>query len=264
MKFSLIGQETATELNDFNALDVYQIKGSVHPVYIRKKSMDFMILDEIFGHECYNAEMKDNRHYHNYRRKFGVRIPQNIIDVGAHIGLSSIYYALQYPNAKIIAIEPETDNYQMLLKNTAGYANIIPVNGAISGSQIELFLHAKKLYAQNQYLKSAEYQLTTEMARSSQKIMTCGIHDIMAQYDMDCIDILKIDVEGSEKEIFESNSERWLSKVKILVVEPHDFKIPGCTKAIFKAVSDYDFYYLFDNSDLNCVMMFLIVDEFPT
>ena len=258
MKFSLSGHDTCPDLSMFNTLDIYKIEGAKNPIYIRQKSMDFLIMNEVFGHECYNADMKNSFHYHDYRRRFGIRTPQNIIDVGAHIGLTSIYYSLKYPNAKIIAIEPEKDNYQMLLKNTSEYKNIIPINSAVSNTKTEMFIIGKESYAKDRYLKSAEYHLSSEKAVHAEKITTSLIDDIIKNYNIDYIDILKIDVEGSEKEIFENNYDLWLSKVKILVFEQHDYKIHGSSKSIFKALCNYNFYYLYDNSDLPSVMMFLI------
>ena len=44
-------------------------------------------------------------------------IHQLYIDAGANIGLTSIYFANKFPNAKIVALEPEIDNYIILQKN---------------------------------------------------------------------------------------------------------------------------------------------------
>ena len=57
----------------------------------------------------------------------------------------------------------------------------------------------------------------------------------------DNCDIVKLDVEGSEKEIFSENYEGWLPKKKVLIVELHDRMKKGCRKAVFQAISRYDF-----------------------
>ena len=57
----------------------------------------------------------------------------------------------------------------------------------------------------------------------------------------DLVDILKIDIEGSEKEIFEQGFEEWLPFTKILIVETHDRYKQGSSKAVLKAVSAYNF-----------------------
>ena len=58
----------------------------------------------------------------------------------------------------------------------------------------------------------------------------------MRQFELSEIDILKIDIEGAEKEIFESGNLDWLSKIKILVIETHDITKPGCARAFFNAL----------------------------
>ena len=63
----------------------------------------------------------------------------------------------------------------------------------------------------------------------------------MKKMDWDHIDILKLDVEGAEKEIFSSNYEDWLPKTKVLIIELHDRMRKGCSKVVFSAISEYNF-----------------------
>lgn len=55
------------------------------------------------------------------------RQPQVIVDAGANIILSSLFFANQYPAAKIIAIEPRAKNFGLLQRNTALYPNTLPL-----------------------------------------------------------------------------------------------------------------------------------------
>jgi hypothetical protein len=57
------------------------------------------------------------------------------------------------------------------------------------------------------------------------------------------IDILKLDIEGSEKEVFETGYEHWLPKINILIIELHDKMKKGCSRAVFNAISKYDFSF---------------------
>ena len=56
-----------------------------------------------------------------------------VLDAGANIGASAIYFARRYPNARIFALEPEQENYDLLLRNTHRYHNIIPIKAALWG-----------------------------------------------------------------------------------------------------------------------------------
>ena len=52
------------------------------------------------------------------------------------------------------------------------------------------------------------------------------------------IDLLKVDIEGSELEIFDNNSSRWLPKVRNICIELHG---PDCEKAFLRALGDFDY-----------------------
>lgn len=52
-------------------------------------------------------------------------------------------------------------------------------------------------------------------------VSSFSIPFIMNKFDIDSIDILKVDVEGAEKVLVESNKE-WLNKVKIILIELHE------------------------------------------
>jgi hypothetical protein len=58
---------------------------------------------------------------------------------------------------------------------------------------------------------------------------------------MNYIDILKIDIEGSEKEIFENGFEDLIPVTKLIIVETHDRYKPGTSKAVFSAIGKNDF-----------------------
>ena len=60
-----------------------------------------------------------------------VERPQVIVDAGANIGLASILFANRYPQAKILAIEPEHDNFNLLADNVRSYDNIVPLQAAL-------------------------------------------------------------------------------------------------------------------------------------
>ncbi len=76
-----------------------------------------------------------------YRREYDhidLSEPGVIIDAGANIGTSSIFFARKYPGARIFAIEPETSNFTLLKKNTRKYRNIVPIKAAIWGNIVIL------------------------------------------------------------------------------------------------------------------------------
>lgn len=94
-----------------------QIPNIKFPIELRPKTSDTPVFHQIFTLREYDIEFNEK--------------VDLIIDAGANIGLSSVYFANKYPNAKILSIEPEEGNYNILLKNTSLYKNIIPIKKAL-------------------------------------------------------------------------------------------------------------------------------------
>lgn len=160
--------------------------------------------------------------------------PLRILDCGANIGLSSIFFANQYPEANIISVEPEIKNYEILKENTNPYPQIETIRGGIwSRSTWVKVIDGGK--------GSNAFTIMETSDADKDGLPSLGIHDIMMEKNWDHIDLLKIDIEGGEKEIFTKNHELWLPKVKILIVETHDRYITGSSNAVFKAIINYDF-----------------------
>ena len=62
---------------------------------------------------------------------------------------------------------------------------------------------------------------------------------VMRETGIDSIDLLKVDIEGAEIEIFKSCP--WIRKVRVLTIELHDRLRPGCTWAVKNATKDFHF-----------------------
>ena len=155
-----------------------------------------------------------------------------IIDAGGNIGCTSIYLAQKYPNAKIYTIEPDKDNFNVLVKNTKKYKNIIPINKGLWGEN-------KILEIVNNGLGEWGIQtFETENINQENVIETITMTDLMNQYNINTIDILKIDIEGAEKNVFSYNYE-WLKKVRQFSIELHDRMVNGCSNTFFKCISNY-------------------------
>ncbi len=159
--------------------------------------------------------------------------PKLIIDIGAYVGLSSLYYSSRYPNAQIIAVEPESLNFDSLIQNTELHPNIKCINAGIWSKNTRLKIV-------NPQSEKWAFTLTEADKLDSEVIKAVTINEILADSGFDEIDILKIDIEGSEKEIFSRNSENWLKKVKIIVLELHDRIMPGCSDSVYNAMNKED------------------------
>lgn len=155
--------------------------------------------------------------------------PEIIVDAGANIGLASIYYALAYPDAKIIAIEPEESNYTLLKENIRSYPNIVPIQRALWHIPVPLKIANPR---------DGKFAFRVEASGKETDLPSITMGELMALYDLPFIDILKMDIEGAEKEVFSGQID-WLSRIGVIAIELHDHIKTGCSRAFYSAVSPF-------------------------
>ncbi len=205
----------------------------LHPIYLRKKTSDIQAFDQVLGGMEYDYK-------HHITPKF-------IIDCGANIGLATLFFKSKYPDAQIIAAEPETTNFEMLVKNTKNYANIHCLKYGIWHKNAILKIEDERNFGNWGFVcKEVEKENETSISAIS-------ISEIMKKYNQTEIDILKIDIEGGEIELFSSNYEYWLPKTKVIMIELHDAYIKGCSKSFFTALMKYDFSVFQRGENIICI-----------
>ena len=160
--------------------------------------------------------------------------PEVIIDAGAHAGYATVYFANEYPRARIIAVEPEKSNFDLLQKNASPYRNVTCIHAAVWNRGVSLKIANPE--AENWLFRVAESE-----AGESDSCRAVTVCDLMAVAGVDRVDILKVDIEGAEKTVFASDYSEWLDKVRAIVIELHDWLIPGCSTAFYRATSQYSF-----------------------
>lgn len=206
--------------------------------HLRPHTKDFDTFRQVFFLQQYNIPIDFKPHI--------------IIDGGANIGLAALYFNWRFPDAKILTYEVEPSNFKQLTLNTAPYPNIINHNCAIwnKDTTIEIMDHGQ---GEDSFMvKEAE-------AYTAKQINAISIDSIIKTNGLHEIDILKLDIEGAEKEVFEYGFENWLPKTKLIIVEVHDNMKKGCSKALFKTISNYNFSLSLKDENL----VFLNNDFFP-
>jgi FkbM family methyltransferase len=191
------------------------IQGYEHPIWLRSGTSDLDVALQLFA-----------------QHELGFRLdqaPRWIIDLGANIGLSALYFANRFPGARIIALEVEQGNFDLLRRNCAPYPNIIPLHMAV-------WSESGKVKITNPDAQPWSFRVETAGPEDADGIPAISIEDVMQNHQIDRADLVKMDIEGAEREVLSQNSEGWLSRTDVLAVELHERHRRGCVKALESAI----------------------------
>lgn len=204
-----------------------------HPFWLRRNTSDIKVFEQIFLYKEYDVSVQFK--------------PRFIIDAGANIGLGTIYFAERFPDATIVAIEPEPGNFKLLQKNTLAYPKVqCRQNGLWHRTA---FLEVQDVLEMGNWgfiCKEVPTPTPTTIAAIS-------VAELLQQMEVAVIDIFKIDIEGAELELFSTAYETWLPYTNMIIIEMHDWFRKGCSKAFFKALVQYDFSVTLKGENLICV-----------
>jgi FkbM family methyltransferase len=206
------------------------VSGLYEPVCIRNQPADHALFTQLFINKEYEVALDEP--------------VKRIIDCGANIGLASLYFLRQYPAASITCIEPDPMNFFMLQLNTRSYKNIHCLQKAVWNEAVPLHIHG---YSRGP--AGLMVQQTDE--KQEDTVEGIPLTEIIAENER--IDILKIDIEGSEKEVLLTGETPWIKNVCSMFVELHEDIHPGITIAIKeKFSSEFDIkqngeYHIFKN-----------------
>lgn len=141
-----------------------------------------------------------------------------IIDCGANIGASVTWLSARYPEAHIIAIEPSSENFALLRRNTAGLDVDLRLAGVSSADG--------RAYLDNPSGTPMEFRITSDPRCLEIDVVSVG--SLLASKPASAYSpfLLKVDIEGGEKGLFEGNTEP-INRFPLIILEPHDWLMPG-------------------------------------
>ncbi len=200
--------------NDAEETYDLRLKQKAFKIYLRTFSGDIAIFYEIFWNKVYKLPGDSYRNV------------ETIVDLGANVGLATLYFRHQYPDGVIYSVEPEPSNYELLLKNLNNeilHQNIVPMHAAIDAEDGEAAVHVNGLL----------YNATITAANNTGSVVKMiSMKTLLNKFNIERIDLLKIDIEGTEQRLFEENTE-WLDKVRHLLIEFHSELIKSfCTEVL--------------------------------
>jgi FkbM family methyltransferase len=220
------------------------IRENCEPIWLRRGTSDFDVFEQIFIHREYDFTRWQAHHkmiQHAYAEALSANNVPVIVDCGANVGFASIWFALRYPQAIVYAIEPDAGNFAMLRRNVSAYPTVTPIHAAISDRIGKVSLH-------NSDDEPWAWQAVDDEHGS---VETVTIPDLLARTPNCAPLIVKVDIEGSETNLFRSNTE-WAKRTPLVVFEMHDwlFAWRGTGDAMLRCLTQWRRDYLMGGENI--------------
>lgn len=172
-----------------------RLRDLFHPIFLRPGTSDaHTVINNIIRKEYDHVQPPDQ--------------PTWMIDAGAYIGDTSAYFLSKYPNLKVISLEPGLPSHQMAEMNLAAYGD-------------RVVLLRKGLYSNDGSAFFSGDNTGASISDAGFQIDCISIPSLIRQYSVPRVNILKMDIEGAEEEVFLSEPREWLKKVDLLIIEIH-------------------------------------------
>jgi FkbM family methyltransferase len=209
----------------------FRIPGLDHPVALRSGgSSDMTALYQLFV-------------TNEYRDVSNLVNPSLIVDGGANIGLATLYFLRRYPSVRVVAVEPDPENFELCQRNLAPYADrVVLIKGAVWSSSCRLVLVPS----------AEEWSAQVRPARDGEAaaIDAFDIASLISMGGGGPVDLLKLDIEGSEADLFRDGPPAWLPMVRNIAIELHS---PQCTELFFGALQHYSGDVSVHDSTIACL-----------
>jgi FkbM family methyltransferase len=199
------------------------------PIVLRPRESDPVVASAVLGWSEYGlgerAESALAGLAARWREKGGTPV---IIDGGANVGYAALYFARTFPEAVIIAIEPNAETFRLLQENCAGHPQIQPVFGALWSHDRGVSLHSDPDLS------------WADSVREGGDTPSLRLQDLMRSVPGGMPLIIKLDIEGAESEVCRASPEL-LRRTACLLVEPHDYLKPGsaCLSPLYDALKGH-------------------------
>lgn len=180
---------------------------------LRKSSSDIQVFDQIFVRKEYKDALE------HVLNKLALNSKPTIIDVGANIGCSAVYLGTfkGFEKSTLIALEPFPETTHFLKKNLSINFLSYKIFSAA------LWSKESSISFDRTYRDGKEWSIRT-VENPDGKIKSVSIKSLFKKFELKEIDILKIDIEGSEYEVFLKSSKNieFLKNIRSIIMEIHD------------------------------------------
>lgn len=146
--------------------------------------------------------------------------PKTILDVGSNIGASILYFHRQFPDASIFGFEPHPETFRILENNVADIPNVVVFNYGLGATNQRVAARAEKA-------NFGGFSTGVRPVNGSQAVdnVECDIRrldDVLREIGIAKVDLIKIDCEGAEADVFSALPDEILNDCQWIVGEFHD------------------------------------------
>ncbi len=168
-----------------------------------------------------------------------------VVDAGANIGASAVYFTQMDTRFHVCAVEPERNNFSVLKTNCTGLP-ITPIEAAVASEAGKLWLNDPGI---------GEWGYRVGGASGEFQVEAITMNDILNKFDASRYIplICKIDIEGGEENLF-STSDAWIDQFPLVIIELHDWLLPGTSnsKNFLSAISKRNFDIICRGENMFC------------
>lgn len=191
--------------------------------YFRPTASDLHVLREVFVHRAYEYPYEDV-----------IGPVRRVLDLGSNIGVSGLYFSLRFPEAELVCVEPVEQNVAVLRHNAR--ANRLPWR--IEAVAVAAAAGRTELYASRWWASSSTTKAVAEARRALPhrpesvlggqvaQVPTATVDDLLARAGWDTVDVVKMDIEGAEREVLLDVAPHWLERTGVLVLDIHAKYVP--------------------------------------
>jgi FkbM family methyltransferase len=217
-------------------------------VIYRVGTSDINVINQIFSTRDYDfSKLRRGAELRASLSVLGGGRSPLVVDCGANLGASAVFFQSFIPGCRVVAIEPEQSNYDLLRVNTSGLS-VECVRAAVASTAGHALVTDPSRRGNKASFRT---QVLAVPARTQDVIPCVSINDVFADNARTCFPfIVKIDIEGAEAELFSANTE-WVDQTPLIIIELHDWLLTrqGISANFLRCISqhDRDFVHIGEN-----------------
>jgi FkbM family methyltransferase len=221
--------------------------GRTRRFFLRKNNTtDKSVVQQIFDAQHYDLApfplTPSLENYANQQAAGGASLL--VIDAGANIGASALYFTQRDPRIHVCAVEPEPGNFSVLQTNCMGLP-VTTIEAAVASV-------SGRLWLSDPGIGDWGFRAGSD---AGVQVEAISMYDILGRYDARFFIplICKFDIEGGEADLFSAN-DAWIDQFPLIIIELHDWLLPGTSNSrnFLNAIGKRNFDVIYRGENMFC------------